>query len=66
MATGQAELAFERLAERSRTSTKEWARGVEATARALLSEGSEAEKPVPSRPSSSGVLACSSSMLARS
>ena len=39
-----AELAFERLAARSRTSTTEWARGIEAAARALLSEGPEAEE----------------------
>ena len=39
-----AEIAFARLAERSSTSTKEWARGVEAAARALLSEGAEAER----------------------
>ena len=38
-----AELAFERLVERSRTSTTEWARGIEAAARALLSEGPDAE-----------------------
>jgi DNA-binding CsgD family transcriptional regulator len=38
-----AEVAFERLAERSRTSASEWARGVEAAARALLSEGPDAE-----------------------
>ena len=38
-----AELAYERLAARSRTSTTEWARGVEAAARALLSEGPGAE-----------------------
>ena len=39
----RAERAFEQLAERSRTSTREWARGVEASGRALLSEGSDAE-----------------------
>ena len=39
-----AELAFERLAERSRTSTSEWGRGLEAAGRALLSEGLQAEK----------------------
>jgi DNA-binding CsgD family transcriptional regulator len=38
-----AEAAFECLAERLRTSTTEWARGVEAAARALLSEGPDAE-----------------------
>ena len=38
-----AELAFERLVERSSTSTTEWARGIEAAARALLSEGPDAE-----------------------
>jgi DNA-binding CsgD family transcriptional regulator len=39
-----AELAFERLAARSHTSTTEWARGIEAAARALLNEGPEAEE----------------------
>ena len=39
-----AELAFERLAQRSSTSTTEWARGVEAAARGLLSERAEAEE----------------------
>ena len=39
-----AELGFERLAARSGTSTTEWARGIEAAARALLSEGPEAEE----------------------
>jgi DNA-binding NarL/FixJ family response regulator len=39
-----AEVAFERLAERSSTSATEWARGVEAAARALLSEEFEAEE----------------------
>jgi DNA-binding CsgD family transcriptional regulator len=39
-----ADAAFERLVQQSRTSTKEWARGVEAAARALLSEGPEAEE----------------------
>jgi DNA-binding CsgD family transcriptional regulator len=38
-----AERAFERLAERSRTSTTEWARGVEAAASALITHGPEAE-----------------------
>jgi DNA-binding CsgD family transcriptional regulator len=38
-----AEIAFERLAERSGTSTTERARGVEASAGALLSDGSEAD-----------------------
>jgi DNA-binding CsgD family transcriptional regulator len=38
-----AEVAFARLIERSSTSTTEWARGVEAAARALLSEGRDAE-----------------------
>jgi DNA-binding CsgD family transcriptional regulator len=38
-----AETAFERLIERSRNSTNEWARGVEAAARALLTDGPEAE-----------------------
>jgi DNA-binding CsgD family transcriptional regulator len=38
-----AKVALERLAERSSTSTTEWARGVEAASRALLSEGLEAE-----------------------
>jgi DNA-binding CsgD family transcriptional regulator len=38
-----AEVAFARLVERSSTSTTEWARGIEAAARALLSEGSAAE-----------------------
>jgi DNA-binding NarL/FixJ family response regulator len=38
-----AEVAFARLVERSSTSTTEWARGVEAAARALLSEGADAE-----------------------
>jgi DNA-binding CsgD family transcriptional regulator len=35
--------AFARLEERSRESTTEWARGIEARSRALLSEGQEAE-----------------------
>jgi DNA-binding NarL/FixJ family response regulator len=39
-----AELAFERLFERSRMSTAGWARGVEAAARALLSDGADAEE----------------------
>jgi DNA-binding CsgD family transcriptional regulator len=39
-----AEVAFERLVERSSTSTTEWARGVEAAARALLTEGPAAEE----------------------
>src|SRR5262249_40272862 len=39
-----AQAAFERLAERSRPSTRGWARGVEAAARALLSDESEAEE----------------------
>jgi DNA-binding CsgD family transcriptional regulator len=39
-----AELALERLAERSSTSTSEWGRGLEAAGRALLSEGFRAEK----------------------
>jgi DNA-binding CsgD family transcriptional regulator len=39
-----AELAFERLAERSRTSATEWARGVEAGAHALLVDGPDAEQ----------------------
>jgi DNA-binding CsgD family transcriptional regulator len=39
-----ADVAFARLAERPRTSTTEWARGVEAAARALLSEGAKAEE----------------------
>ena len=34
--------AFERLAERSRTSTTAWARGVEAAAHALIADGREA------------------------
>ena len=38
-----AEVAFARLVERSSTSTTEWARGIEAAARALLSEGPDAE-----------------------
>jgi DNA-binding CsgD family transcriptional regulator len=38
-----AEVAFARLVERSSTSTTEWARGIEAAARALLGEGPEAE-----------------------
>jgi DNA-binding CsgD family transcriptional regulator len=38
-----AELAFERLVERSSTSTTEWACGIEAAGRALLSEGPDAE-----------------------
>jgi DNA-binding CsgD family transcriptional regulator len=38
-----AEVAFARLVERSSTSTTEWARGTEACARALLSEGQDAE-----------------------
>ena len=36
--------AFERLAERTRTSTTEWARGIEAAARALITDGPEAEE----------------------
>ncbi len=36
--------ALERLAERTRTSTTPWARGVEAAARALITEGPEAEE----------------------
>jgi DNA-binding NarL/FixJ family response regulator len=39
-----AEFAFARLVERSSTSTTEWARGVEAAARALLSDRAEAEE----------------------
>ena len=39
-----AKLAFERLAERSSSSTSEWGRGLEAAGRALLSEGFEAEE----------------------
>ena len=39
-----AEVAFTRLAERSSTSTTEWARGVEAAARALLSDRADAEE----------------------
>jgi DNA-binding NarL/FixJ family response regulator len=39
-----AEVAFERLVERSRSSTNEWARGIEAASRALLSEGPDAEE----------------------
>ena len=39
-----AEVAFEHLVERSRTSTTAWARGVEAASRALLTEGPEAEE----------------------
>jgi DNA-binding CsgD family transcriptional regulator len=35
--------AFERLAERTRLSSTEWARGIEARSRALLSEGDVAE-----------------------
>ena len=35
---------FERLAERSRTSTTAWARGIEAAARALITDGPEAEE----------------------
>ena len=42
-----AELAFERLVERSRTSTTEWARGIEAAARALLSEGARGRGALP-------------------
>ena len=38
-----AELAFARLAERTSASAKEWARGIEAAMRALLSDGAEAE-----------------------
>jgi hypothetical protein len=40
----RADVAFARLAERSRPSTTEWARGIEAAARALLTEGPEAEE----------------------
>jgi DNA-binding NarL/FixJ family response regulator len=39
-----AALAFERLVERSRGSRSEWARGVEAAARALLSDDAGAER----------------------
>ncbi len=39
-----AELALARLVERSSTSTTEWARGIEAGTRALLSDGPEAEE----------------------
>ncbi len=39
-----AEFAFAQLAERSSTSTKEWARGVEAASHALLCEADEAER----------------------
>ena len=39
-----AELAFARLAERSSTSTTEWARGIEAATRALMTDGAEAEE----------------------
>jgi DNA-binding CsgD family transcriptional regulator len=39
-----AEIAFERLTERSSTSSTEWARGVEAATRALLAEGIQAEE----------------------
>jgi DNA-binding CsgD family transcriptional regulator len=38
-----AEVAFASLIERSSASTTEWARGIEAAARALLSEGPDAE-----------------------
>ena len=38
-----AEVAFARLVERSSTSTTEWARGIEAASRALLSEGPDTE-----------------------
>jgi DNA-binding CsgD family transcriptional regulator len=40
---GAATNAFERLQERSRESTTEWARGIEARSRALLSDGQQAE-----------------------
>ena len=36
--------AYERLAERTRTSTTAWARGIEAAGRALITEGPEAEE----------------------
>ena len=39
-----AEAAFARLAERSTMSSTEWARGIEAATRALLSDGPEAEE----------------------
>jgi DNA-binding CsgD family transcriptional regulator len=39
-----AELAFARLAERSSTSTTEWARGIEAATHAQLSDGAQAEE----------------------
>jgi DNA-binding CsgD family transcriptional regulator len=42
--SSSANVAFARLAERSRTSTTAWARGVEAAARALIAEGPEAEE----------------------
>jgi DNA-binding CsgD family transcriptional regulator len=38
-----AEVAIARLVERSSTSTTEWARGIEAAARALLDDGPDAE-----------------------
>ena len=38
-----AEVAFARLAERSRPSATEWARGIEAATHALVSDGAEAE-----------------------
>jgi DNA-binding CsgD family transcriptional regulator/tetratricopeptide (TPR) repeat protein len=40
----QAAVAFERLTERSGLSTSEWARGIEARSRALLSDGPAAEE----------------------
>jgi DNA-binding CsgD family transcriptional regulator len=39
-----AQVAFERLVERSSTSTTGWARGVEAATHALLSDGAQAEE----------------------
>jgi DNA-binding CsgD family transcriptional regulator len=39
-----AEVAFARLAERSRPSATEWARGIEAASRALLRDGAEADE----------------------
>ena len=57
--------AFERLAERSRTSTTEWARGVEAAARALITDGPEAEELTSRRSTSSRDPASSSCTPAR-
>ena len=61
-----AEVAFERLVERSSTSTTEWARGIEAAARALLSEGPTPKLTTSRRSNSWADRASSSSTPGRS